>query len=140
MIVLTATGRVGKDAELRSTNSGEKFLSFSVGSDIGYGQNKKTIWLDCSIWGKRGESLAQYITTGSSVTVIGEFGQRSYQNKQGETVTATTVKVMEVALQGGGQQAQQSAQHPTQSYSKPAAQRPNSKLAFDQDLDDEIPF
>lgn len=135
MIILTATGRLGKDAELRSLNSGDKILSFSVGSDIGYGDKKQTIWLDCSIFGARGEKLAQYLTKGSQVTVIGEFGQRSYQNKSGETVTATTVKVMEVALQGGGQQ-----QQPAPSYSKPAAPRPNSKPAFDQDLDDEIPF
>jgi single-strand DNA-binding protein len=135
MIVLTATGRVGKDAELRSTNSGEKILSFSVGSDIGYGQNKSTVWLDCSVWGKRGESLAQYLTKGSSVTVIGEFGQRVYTNKSGETVTATTVKVMEVALQGGGQQ------QPKQDYQAPPSKpRTNSKPAYDQDLDDEIPF
>jgi single-strand DNA-binding protein len=131
MIVLTATGRVGKDAELRSTQSGDKILSFSVGSDIGFGDRKQTIWLDCSIWGQRGEKLAQYITKGSSVTVIGEFGQRTYQNKSGETVTATTVKVMDVALQGGGQQQER------QSYQA----RPNSKPAISNaDLDDEIPW
>jgi len=139
MIVITATGRLGRDAELRSTNSGDKILSFSVGSDIGHGQNKTSIWLDCSIWGVRGEKLAQYLLKGTSVTVIGEFGQRTYQNKSGETVTATTVKVMEVALQGGGQE-RQSPQ--PQSYSKP---RPNSKPAInndglDDDLDDEILF
>jgi single-strand DNA-binding protein len=138
MIVLTATGRVGKDAELRTTNSGDKILSFSVGSDIGFGQNKTTIWLDCSVWGKRGESLAPYILKGASVTVIGEFGQRTYQNKSGETVTATTVKVMEVALQGGGQQAQQ------QSYQAPArsngAAKPKQPAYNNDDLSDEIPF
>jgi single-strand DNA-binding protein len=141
MIVLTATGRLGKDAELRSLNSGDKILSFSVGSDIGYGDKKQTIWLDCSIFGARGEKLAQYLTKGSQVTVIGEFGQRSYQNKQGETVSAVTVKVMDVALQGGGQQ--QGYQPKTQDYQAPlnnSKPRSNSKPAFDQDLDDEIPF
>jgi len=136
MIILTATGRLGKDAELRSLNDGTKILSFSVGSDMGYGDRKQTLWLDCSIFGARGEKLAQYLTKGSQVTVIGEFGQRTYQAKNGETATATTVKVMDVALQGGGQQQQQ----PAQSYSKTPAARSNSKPAFDQDLDDLIPF
>jgi single-strand DNA-binding protein len=134
MIVLTATGRVGKDAELRTTNSGDKILAFSVGSDIGFGQNKSTVWLDCSIWGARGEKLAQFLTKGTSVTVIGEFGQRSYQNKSGETVTATTVKVMEVALQGGGQQAQQ-YQAPRQTQAKP-----KQPAYSNEDLNDEIPW
>jgi single-strand DNA-binding protein len=139
MIVLTATGRVGKDAELRSTQSGDKILSFSVGSDIGFGDRKQTIWLDCSIWGQRGEKLAQYITKGSSVTVIGEFGQRSYQNKSGETVTATTVKVMEVALQGGGQDRQDRQRGYQEAVQ--SAPRPNSKPAINNaDLDDEIPW
>lgn len=137
MIVLTATGRLGKDAELRSLNDGTKILSFSVGSDIGYGDKKQTIWLDCSIFGARGEKLAQYLTKGSQVTVIGEFGQRTYQNKSGETVTATTVKVMEVALQGGGQQQERQVHTQPNTYTKAKTQ---SKPAFDQDLDDEIPF
>jgi single-strand DNA-binding protein len=131
MIVLTATGRLGKDAELRTTNDGTKILSFSVGSDMGYGDRKQTIWLDCSIFGARGEKLAQYLTKGNQVTVIGEFGQRTYQNKSGETVTATTVKVMDVALQGGGQQQER------QGYQA----RPNSKPAISNiDLNDEIPW
>lgn len=142
MIILTATGRVGKDAELRSLNSGDKILSFSVGSDIGYGDKKQTIWLDCSIFGARGEKLTQYLTKGTSVTVIGEFGQRSYQNKSGETVTATTVKVMEVALQGGGQPAQQqSYPAPVKSQGGYGSGRANSKPAINNDdLSDEIPF
>jgi single-strand DNA-binding protein len=137
MIVLTATGRVGKDAELRSLNSGDKILSFSVGSDIGYGDKKQTVWLDCSIFGARGEKLAQYLTKGTSVTVIGEFGQRTYQNKSGETVTATTVKVMEVALQGGGQPAQQQAERPNPAMSQRDVRA--KKPAY-EDLDDSIPF
>jgi single-strand DNA-binding protein len=136
MIILTATGRLGKDAELRSLNSGDKILSFSVGSDIGYGDKKQTIWLDCSIFGARGEKLANFLTKGTSVTVIGEFGRRVYTNKSGETVTATTVKVMEVALQGGGQERQRGYQEAVQS-----SPRSNSKPAVDlDDLADEIPF
>jgi single-strand DNA-binding protein len=135
MIILTATGRLGRDAELRQLASGDSILSFSVGADTGYGAKKTTEWLDCSIFGKRGEALAQHLTKGSSVTVIGEFGKRVYQGKDGKEVTATTVKVMEVALQGGGQERQQSYQAPA---SKP---RTNSKPAFDNDdLADEIPF
>jgi single-strand DNA-binding protein len=137
MIILTATGRLGKDAELRSLNDGTKILSFSVGSDMGYGDRKQTIWLDCSIFGARGEKLAQYLTKGSQVTVVGEFGQRTYQGRDGMEKTATTVKVMDVALQGGGQQQQPARQD----YQAPLnSGRKNSKPALDQDLDDEIPF
>lgn len=142
MIVLTATGRLGKDAELRSLNDGTKILSFSVGSDIGYGDKKQTIWLDCSIFGQRGEKLAQFLTKGTSVTVIGEFGQRTYQNKSGETATATTVKVMEVALQGGGQQQGYQPKDYQAPLNPAMSQRDvRAKPAYNNDdLSDEIPF
>ena len=42
MNVWTFSGRVGADAELRTTQSGEKVLSFRVANDIGFGDRKTT--------------------------------------------------------------------------------------------------
>ena len=44
MNVWTFSGRVGADAELRTTQSGEKVLSFRVANDIGFGDRKTTQW------------------------------------------------------------------------------------------------
>src|SRR3954451_16434544 len=61
MNVWTFSGRVGADAELRTTQSGEKVLSFRVANDIGFGDRRTTQWVDCSMWGKRAESVANYV-------------------------------------------------------------------------------
>ena len=64
--------------------------------DYGWGDNKNTVWLDCSLWGDRGERVAQYITKGSQLGVSGELGTREHDGK-----TYVTLNVREVTLVGG---------------------------------------
>lgn len=93
MLYATAVGRVGKDAEVRTTASGQVVTGFSLAVNTGYGDNQQTRWLDCSIWGKRGENIAQYIRKGSMVTAVGQMGQREYEGK-----TYDTLNVSEIVL------------------------------------------
>lgn len=78
---LTVTGGLGRDAELKTTQSGDDILSFSVGSTQGYGDKKSTNWFRCTVWGKRGRSIAQYLTKGTKVTVQGELSIGEYDGK-----------------------------------------------------------
>jgi single-strand DNA-binding protein len=95
---ITIAGNVGKDAETRRTQSGDAVTSFSVAVEDRIPKEKGTIWFRCSLWGKRGESLAQYLTKGSKVAVSGELSIEVYEGK-----TNLTVKVDQVTLLGGGQ-------------------------------------
>ena len=96
MKAITIAGRLTKDATTREAGS-DKVTGFSVAVDDRSQKEKATIFFDCSLWGKRGESLAQYLTKGSSVTVSGDLGTREYEGK-----TYLTVRVNDVTLQGGG--------------------------------------
>jgi len=78
---ITVTGGLGRDAELKQTQGGDNILSFSVGSSQGYGEKKTTNWFRCSVWGKRGVSIAQYLTKGTKVTVQGELSIGEYDGK-----------------------------------------------------------
>ena len=91
---MTITGSLGRDAELKSTQSGDNVLSFSVASSQGYGDNKTTNWYRCTLWGKRGSSIAQYLTKGTKVTVYGEFSTSEYEGK-----TQLNLRVYEVEWQ-----------------------------------------
>lgn len=92
---ITIAGRLTKDAVTREAGS-DKVTGFAVAVVDRSGKEKATIFFDCSLWGKRGESLVQYLTKGSSVTVSGDFGTREYEGK-----TYFTVRVNDVTLQGG---------------------------------------
>jgi single-strand DNA-binding protein len=93
---ITIAGRIGKDAETRNTQQGDQVTSFTVAVDEGFGDKKRTIWFDCSLWGKRGEKLAGYLTKGSSVTVTGDLSTREYEGK-----TYLTIRANDLTLQGG---------------------------------------
>lgn len=60
---------IGRDAELKYLPSGVPVLSFAAAYDIGFGQNKKTQWIDCAIFGKKAESLADHLTKGKQIQI-----------------------------------------------------------------------
>ena len=43
-------GRLGRDAELKNVND-SSLLVFNVASDVGFGDKKNTIWVECNLWG-----------------------------------------------------------------------------------------
>ena len=96
---ITIAGNIGKDAQIRTTQNGDKITGWSVAVEAGYGQNKKTQWYDCSWFGSRGEKVAPYLTKGSKITVSGEFDTREHDGK-----TYLQISVNNVTLQGGGNQ------------------------------------
>jgi single-strand DNA-binding protein len=108
-----AIGRVGKDdAKVRRTGNGEPVTGWSLAVDSGFGDKKQTLWLDCSLWGKRGEAVAPYITAGSQLGVSGELGQREHEGKK-----YLTLRVAEVTLVGGkGEKRQESKPAPSDDF------------------------
>lgn len=102
MNVWTFSGRLGADAELRTVQSGEKVLGFRVANDVGFGDRRTTQWVDCSIWGRRAESLAPHLTKGKAVVVSGEVTLREYEKRDGTRGAGLSVRVNEIDFMGGG--------------------------------------
>lgn len=121
MNVFTASGNIGRDAEVRNAG-GTSVAGFSLAVKSGYGDKAQTVWVDCSLWGKQAESgLVQYLKKGQFVVVTGELGTREHEGK-----TYVTLRVSNVTL-GGKQDAQKSAQGQQmqqQGYQQPQQQRP----------------
>lgn len=125
---ISISGNIGKDAATRTTQGGDKVTSWSVAVEERNGQDKRTIWFDCTLWGKRGESLAQYLTKGGKVSVSGELSTREHEGK-----TYLTVRADQVTLMGGRQDNDRQERDDTRGGSGyGAGARPA--------LDDEIPF
>ena len=143
--IYSALGRIGRDAEQRQTQGGTAVAGFPVAVDVGFGDNKTTLWLDASIWGKRAESgLIQYLVKGQQVWVAGEIGTREYQKRDGTQGFAVTLKVQEISLAGSPQGQQQPRQQPQQNYQQAQAQHAQQQGApagaGGGDFDDSIPF
>lgn len=81
MISLTVVGRIGKDAETRKIGN-DTVTTFSVASSEKQKDGTyETTWVDCSIFGKRGVALEQYLRKGTAVTAIGSFKRRESNGK-----------------------------------------------------------
>lgn len=127
MNLFTGIGRIGRDAETRSAGSSE-VTSWPVAVDVGYGDKKSTLWLDCAMWGDRGSKIAGYIRKGDNIGVSGELSLREYAGKDGSTKTTATLRINDVKLLGGKQEA------------APKPQRQTAQAQADDFQDDDIPF
>lgn len=100
MNVWSFVGNLGKDAETRYLQSGDPVVSFSVGVKSGYGDKAMTTWARCSMFGKRGESVAPYLVKGQQVAISGEASLREYTDKQGQSRASLEVRVNDLTLVG----------------------------------------
>jgi single-strand DNA-binding protein len=118
-------GGLTRDATLRRTQGGDPILGFSVG--VSEGRDKPSTYFDCSLFGKRGEALEQYLKKGAKVTVIGDFSTREHEGK-----TYLQIRVSEVSLQGGKRDDAQR----DEGYSQPPIAQGGGRV----DLGDDLPF
>ncbi len=75
---VTALGRLGSDPELRYTPSGTAVANFSLATDVGWCDNKSTVWFRVNAWDKQAEFVNQYLTKGRTVLVVGELSLNEY--------------------------------------------------------------
>ena len=125
MANLSLAGRLGRDAETRTMQTGTKVTQFSVPMESGFGERKQTTWVRCSLWGTRGDKLSQYLTKGSMVFVTGEPSVQTFEGKKG----------FQVSLELNVQDVKLLAKPKTDD--DPVAD--NAK-ATARDMDDDIPF
>ena len=143
MNLFVASGRVGSDAEIRYTQTQMAVAGFSVAVDYGYGERKETVWIKCTLWGKRAEALSEYIRKGDMITVAGEIKLDQWESK-GKSGANIALNVDKVTLGGAGSGQQRSDQQAHGGYQQaPGAQaattgqQPNDMGDFD---DGDIPF
>lgn len=80
---VTISGNVGRDPELRATNSGMSILSFSVAVNdrVKKGDNWEdyTNWVDVVVFGRRADSLSKFLSKGMKVAVDGKLRYSSWE-------------------------------------------------------------
>lgn len=85
-------GRVTKDIEVRyAATSQTAICKFTVAVDDGYGEKKKTNFINCIAFGKTAESCEKFTGKGLRVAVEGKIQTGSYDDKDGKKVYTTDV-------------------------------------------------
>lgn len=156
-------GRLGRDPELRYSQTGMPIASLNVATDESY-QDKdgnkveRTEWHRVSVFQKAAENCANFLAKGSLVYVEGSLQTRKWQDQQGQDRYTTEIKAQRVqfldrkgdgARSGGGGYDDQSAGSEGGGQQR-RAPRPQQKQNRDEDLGpafpseasgmDEVPF
>ena len=92
----TFVGRLPRDAQLKDVGV-NKVCNFSIASDVGFGDKKKTLWIECAMWGKRGEALNSSLVRGQQVTLVGELSTREYES-DGVNKTSLSLNIQSLAF------------------------------------------
>lgn len=95
MNIITLTGNLGKENELKELQSGTAVLNNTIGvrSNTKVNGEYVTSWFNISIFGKGAEIFSQYTQKGSKVFLSGEVRVRNYQKGDGSTGVSVDLNV-----------------------------------------------
>lgn len=94
-------GRLTKDLDLRYTPNGTAVATFTVAVNRAFTNQegkRDADFINCVIWRKSAESMANFTRKGSLVGIEGHIQTRSYDNQQGQKVYVTEVVVESFSL------------------------------------------
>lgn len=79
-------GRMVRDPELKTTNSGMEVCNFTVAVDrrAKKGEEKIADFVDCTAWGKSGVFVSTYFHKGDGITVDGRLESRKWMDNDGK--------------------------------------------------------
>lgn len=94
-------GRLGRDPELRYTQTGQPVATLNIATDETYTDkdgNKvdKTEWHRVVVWGKSAENCNNFLGKGSLVYVEGSLQTRKWQDQSGQDRYTTDVRALRV--------------------------------------------
>ena len=93
------TGRLTKDAELRTTQNGLSVATFTLAVNRQYSKAKGDAdFINGVIWRKAAENFCNFTSKGSLVGIDGRIQTRSYENKSGQKVYVTEIVVDSFSL------------------------------------------
>jgi len=101
-------GNLGKDPEVRFTNTGSAVANFSIATSEVWNdregkRQERTEWHNIVVWGKQGETCGQYLSKGRQVYVEGSIRTRSYDDKTtGAKRYVTEIIAQRIQFLGGG--------------------------------------
>ncbi len=135
-------GNLTRDPETRTTATGMSVTSFSVAINRTYrgtdGDMKDDVsYIDCSAWGKPGETIAKYLRRGSAILLSGRLSQHTWDDKDsGAKRSRTEITVEDFNFVGGREDGEYGGM--PEMPAKSAGKKPASKAAQEDVLPDEV--
>ena len=129
---MNITGRLTRDAEVRTTSQDKQVVNFSVATNDSY-KNKQgerieqTTYFDCSYWIT--PNVARLLTKGTLVELTGRVSTRAWTGNDGEPKAGLNFHTSQIKLHGGSRKTE----------TVQATNNTNGKVTAEQTKDD-LPF
>src|SRR5690606_35667748 len=131
-------GRLTKDPELKYTNSGTAVTNFTIAVNRPFSNDKgerEADFINCVIWRKPAESLANFQKKGNLIGVDGRIQTRSFEGQDGKMVYITEVVADSVQF------LESKKESSNQSSSQPSNETDNDPFKGQQEISSsELPF
>ena len=103
---ITIIGNLGRDPEMRYSNSGQAMTRFSVATNRRYNtadgeQVEEVEWFNCTAFGNIANVCNQYLSQGEKIYIEGRLSSRMYARQDGEQAVSLDVFVTEMQMLGG---------------------------------------
>jgi single-strand DNA-binding protein len=146
---VTLVGNVGKDPEIKTTQSGFAIATFSVAcnyrvKDGENGWKDEVEWVPVKAFGKTAEAIEKYVRKGDRIAVEGRFVTESWEDRQsGEKryksqVNADDVVFLTSKNESGGRRSSGDDRPARAAPAKPAEEKtPGDSSGF---YDEDLPF
>lgn len=121
-------GNVGKEPEIRKTQSGISVANFSLATSKKIKGEDKTEWHRIVAWDKLAEIIEKYVHKGDKLMIEGEIETRDYE-KDGQKFYTTEIRAWNMEMLGGKAEGNQSA-----------GSNQKVDIANLDDIDDDLPF
>lgn len=140
MNIVVLLGRLTKEPEIRYTQTGKVVTTFTLAVDRPFtnadGQ-READFINCVVWGKTAEAVANYVSKGQRLAVTGRLQIRSYEAKDGGKRYVTEVIVSSVQfIERKEQAAMNNNTHEKADFESFGVQGQQEDFKFDE----EIPF
>lgn len=130
---MNITGRLTRDAEVRTTSQDKQVVNFSVAINDSY-RNKQgerieqTTYFDCSYWIT--PNVAKLLTKGTLVELSGRVSTRAWAGNDGELRAGLNFHTSQIKLHGGSRRTE----------TVQATAQTESNKTTEQGTEDDLPF
>lgn len=140
--LVVLTGRLTSNVELKTTPNGVSVCSFSIANEVGYGENKKTAFINIVAWRQTAEFVSKHFSKGSMIGIEGSIQTRRYQDKDGNNRTAFEVVANNVQfVESKRSEGATEGNLPTAPENDPLPQFAEKLDGFEEmSTDDDLPF
>lgn len=139
-------GRITQDPQVKTANSGNEVVSFSLAVDRNYSkEDKQTDFFRIVCFGKNAEFVSSYVKKGRLLLIDGSLRNNSWTDKEGKQritteIIANVIQPLDKKNAVTKEEVQDFPSNENQTFEKQTPSEDSENIGPSQDEDNDVPF